>query len=63
MGISILGLLISDFNFIAVALFSKHIPGGYWFLLVGHVLEGLLGGKFVTDLGMHISMLTDGGQD
>jgi len=63
MGISILGLLISDFNFISVALFSKHIPGGYWFLLVGNVLEGLLGGKFVTALGMHILMFTDGGQD
>jgi hypothetical protein len=29
MGISILGLLLTDFLFIVVALFSKHIPGGY----------------------------------
>jgi len=44
MGISVLGLLLTDFNIILVTLFSKHIPGGYWFLVVGSIGEGLLGG-------------------
>lgn len=45
MGISLLGLLITDFNYINVYYFSKYLPGGYWFLLVGPVIEGVLGGK------------------
>lgn len=44
MGISILGLLFTDFNFIMVTLNSKRVPGGYWFLVVGPVVEGILGG-------------------
>ncbi|KDR73680.1 hypothetical protein GALMADRAFT_251460 [Galerina marginata CBS 339.88] len=44
MGLSVLALLITDFNFIVVTLFSKHIPGGYWFLVVGPMIQGLLGG-------------------
>ena len=44
MGISIIGLLLTDFNFIMVALFPRHVPGGYWFLLVGPMVEGALGG-------------------
>jgi hypothetical protein len=48
MGISVIGLLLTDFNFIMVALFSKRIPGGYWFLTVGPVVEGLLGGMFAS---------------
>ena len=44
MGISVIGLLLTDFNFIMVALFSKYIPGGYWFLVVGPIVEGILGG-------------------
>ena len=50
MGISILALLVTDFNFIMVALFSRHMPGGYWFLVVGPVLEGLLGGMLLEIL-------------
>ena len=49
MGITVLGLLLTDFNFIMVALFTNRIPGGYWFLTVGPAVEGSLGGKsFVT---------------
>ncbi|KAJ3502515.1 hypothetical protein NLJ89_g8854 [Agrocybe chaxingu] len=44
MGISVLGLLFTDFIFIFVALNSKHVPGGYWFLVVGPLVEGSLGG-------------------
>ena len=44
MGISVIGQLLIDFNFIMVALFPRHIPGGYWFLVVGPMVEGALGG-------------------
>jgi hypothetical protein len=45
MGISIIGLLLTDFIFIFVSFFSRKLPGGYWFLVVGPVIEGCLGGK------------------
>jgi MFS family permease len=49
MGITVLGLLLTDFNFIMVALFPNRIPGGYWFLTVGPAVEGSLGGEsFLT---------------
>ncbi|KLO13488.1 MFS general substrate transporter [Schizopora paradoxa] len=44
MGISVIGLLVTDFNFIFVYNFSERLPGGYWFLLLGPFVEGLLGG-------------------
>ncbi|KAF9444748.1 MFS general substrate transporter [Macrolepiota fuliginosa MF-IS2] len=44
MGISVLGLLLTDFIFIFVALFPDRAPGGYWFLLLGPLVEGSLGG-------------------
>ncbi|PPQ99088.1 hypothetical protein CVT24_009355 [Panaeolus cyanescens] len=53
MGISILGLLFTDFNFIFVTLFSKHLPGGYWFLLAGPVVEGTLGGLATGVAAIH----------
>lgn len=45
MGIFILSLLFADFMFIMVAKISHRLPGGYWFLVIGPSLEGLLGGK------------------
>lgn len=45
MGISIIGLLLTDFNFIITTLNIKRIPGGYWFLVVGPLIEGSLGGQ------------------
>jgi hypothetical protein len=50
MGISIVGLLLTDFNFIFVSLFSSKLPGGYWFLVVGPVIEGGLGGQSYISL-------------
>lgn len=44
MGISIVGLLITDFNFIMVSRNFQRLPGGYWFLVVGPLIEGFLGG-------------------
>ncbi|TFK36324.1 major facilitator superfamily domain-containing protein [Crucibulum laeve] len=56
MGISIVGLLLTDWNFILVAKFSKYMPGGYWFLLVGPIVEGCLGGMTSAIAAMHAYM-------
>jgi hypothetical protein len=40
-----LGLLVNDLTFIVTAFFLDHLPGGYWFLICGFALEGMLGGK------------------
>lgn len=44
MGISILGLLVNDLIFIVTAFFVEWLPGGYWFLILGFALEGMVGG-------------------
>ena len=48
--VSVVGLLLTDFNFIFVSLFSKKLPGGYWFLVVGPVIEGCMGGQSTKDV-------------
>ena len=45
LGISVFGLLVADFTFILVSLNFYHLPGGYWLLVIGPVVEGLLGGQ------------------
>ncbi|KAG2157241.1 major facilitator superfamily domain-containing protein [Suillus clintonianus] len=44
MGISMLGLLANDLTFIVTAFFVERLPGGYWFLILGFALDGVLGG-------------------
>lgn len=44
MGISLIGLLITDVNFILIYYFFDQLPGGYWLLLIGPLIEGTLGG-------------------
>ncbi|KAK2466711.1 hypothetical protein APHAL10511_000969 [Amanita phalloides] len=44
LGIATIGIIIADLNFIIVALFPDKLPGGYWFLITGPIVEGLLGG-------------------
>lgn len=41
---AVFGLLMTDVNFLVVARWHMVLPGGYWFLLVGPFLDGLLGG-------------------
>ncbi|KAF9469433.1 major facilitator superfamily domain-containing protein [Collybia nuda] len=53
MGISIVGLLLTDFNFIFTTRFWPHLPGGYWFLVVGPLVEGTLGGFVSAVASMH----------
>jgi hypothetical protein len=45
MGISLIGLLLDDLNFILVTNFPRLVPGGYWFFVVGATFDGWLGGK------------------
>ncbi|KAI6023827.1 hypothetical protein PISMIDRAFT_428789 [Pisolithus microcarpus 441] len=40
---SMVGLLLVDLTFIITTNFVDHLPGGYWFLLAGFVMDGLLG--------------------
>ena len=47
LGIHTIGLLFSDFIFIFVTLFAQHIPGGYWFLTLGPIVDGILGGNYI----------------
>lgn len=53
MGISILGLLVADVNFIGVATWWKYLPGGYWLLVIGPIVEGFLGGMTTGVAAFH----------
>ncbi|PCH37836.1 MFS general substrate transporter [Wolfiporia cocos MD-104 SS10] len=44
LGIAAFGLLATDFTFIITAKFSDVLPGGYWFLVIGPIVDGLFGG-------------------
>ena len=50
LGIAVLGLLFTDINFISVAKFWRALPGGYWFFIVGALVEGSLGGKSIVPI-------------
>ena len=43
---SIVGLLLTELVFIITANFVDYLPGNYWFLLTGFVIEGLLGSEY-----------------
>ena len=47
LGCAVVGLLIADLTFLCVFWFYDYIPGGYWFLLLGPLVEGFLGGKLI----------------
>ncbi|KAJ7632793.1 major facilitator superfamily domain-containing protein [Roridomyces roridus] len=44
LGLTLFGLLVNDLIFLFVTLNRGRVPGGYWFLVLGAVLEGLAGG-------------------
>ncbi|KAJ6502368.1 major facilitator superfamily domain-containing protein [Mycena sanguinolenta] len=44
LGLTVFGLVLNDLNFIFVTKNFQRIPGGYWFLIVGPLIEGALGG-------------------
>ncbi|GLB34576.1 putative major facilitator superfamily protein [Lyophyllum shimeji] len=53
LGISVIGLLITDSNFIFVSRNFRNLPGGYWFLVVGPLIEGSLGGLSSSSAAIH----------
>ncbi|KAF5369159.1 hypothetical protein D9615_009966 [Tricholomella constricta] len=53
LGLSVIGLLLTDFNFIFVSRNFQRLPGGYWFLLLGPLIEGSLGGLTASVAAMH----------
>ncbi|KAJ7039945.1 major facilitator superfamily domain-containing protein [Mycena alexandri] len=42
--LAVFGLLLSDLTFVFVTKNVQHLPGGYWLLLLGPILDGALGG-------------------
>ncbi|KAF9479281.1 MFS general substrate transporter [Pholiota conissans] len=58
MGLSVLGIVVADINFIGVATFWKYLPGGYWLLVIGPLIEGFLGGM-TTGIAASNSYMAD----
>ncbi|KAI0362392.1 MFS general substrate transporter [Trametes cingulata] len=56
MSCSVVGILLTDVNLILVYFFHKQLPGGYFFLIVGPILEGLLGGLSSMSANVHAYM-------
>ncbi|KAJ8079128.1 hypothetical protein PM082_013416 [Marasmius tenuissimus] len=56
LGISVVGLLLTDLIFLLVYHYSETLPGGYWFLLIGPLVEGSLGGMTSAIAAMHAYM-------
>lgn len=50
---ALFGLLMTDVNFLVVFRFHNVLPGGYWFLIVGPFLDGLLGGMSTVTAAIH----------
>ncbi|KIY72114.1 MFS general substrate transporter [Cylindrobasidium torrendii FP15055 ss-10] len=53
LGISVIGLLLTDVVFLLVYSYHQVLPGGYWFLLVGPIVEGTMGGLTSAIAAMH----------
>ncbi|KAF9265618.1 MFS general substrate transporter [Marasmius fiardii PR-910] len=56
LGISVLGVLVTDAVFILVYYYSELLPGGYWFLIVGPLCDGALGGMATSVATIHAYM-------
>ncbi|KAK7020467.1 MFS domain-containing protein [Favolaschia claudopus] len=53
LALTVFGVLVNDLTFIFVTKNFRHIPGGYWFLIVGPIFEGLLGGISAGSAASH----------
>jgi len=56
LGITVFGLLFADINFILVAKYYKYLPGGYWFFVVGGIVDGVMGGLTTVSAAIHAYM-------
>ncbi|GLB34640.1 putative major facilitator superfamily protein [Lyophyllum shimeji] len=43
LSVAVVGRLVTDLNFILVSRYFQHLPGGYWFMIFGPVVDSLLG--------------------
>ncbi|RPD66384.1 MFS general substrate transporter [Lentinus tigrinus ALCF2SS1-6] len=50
---AVIGVLLMDLNFLCVFWFYEYIPGGYYFLVSGPLLEGFLGGQALISATIH----------
>ncbi|KAI1794596.1 major facilitator superfamily domain-containing protein [Ganoderma leucocontextum] len=53
LGCAVVGVLIMDLCFLSTFWFYEYIPGGYWFLLIGPIFEGILGGQTLINGTIH----------
>ncbi|KAH9930705.1 major facilitator superfamily domain-containing protein [Fomitopsis serialis] len=53
MGFAVAGMLITDVTFIATAKYSRLLPGGMWFLLLGPFVDGCLGSYATVMAAVH----------
>ncbi|KAI0341888.1 MFS general substrate transporter [Trametopsis cervina] len=53
LSVAVFGILITDVVFISTVHFYKYLPGGYRFLLVGALLNGLCGGLIALSATIH----------
>ena len=45
MCLAAIGLVVVDVNFILVDTFAAHLQGGYWYFIVGPLIDGCVGGR------------------
>jgi MFS family permease len=46
--VSLFGLFVTEFTHVITAWFVDVLPGGYWFPLVGFLIEGLFGSECIA---------------
>ncbi|KAI0748590.1 MFS general substrate transporter [Daedaleopsis nitida] len=56
LGCAVVGVLTMDLCFLSVFWFYRYIPGGYWFLVLGPLVEGFLGGQALIGGTIHAYM-------
>jgi MFS family permease len=47
--ISTFGSVLDNLNVVFVSSFASRLPGNYWFLVVGSIVEGVLGGETLLE--------------
>ncbi|TFY57982.1 hypothetical protein EVJ58_g6698, partial [Rhodofomes roseus] len=53
MSLAVVGMLITDVTFISTAKYSRLLPGGMWFLLIGPFVDGCLGSYATVMAAIH----------
>ncbi|KAG5636197.1 hypothetical protein H0H81_008867 [Sphagnurus paluster] len=53
LGISVIGVLATDLNFIFVSRNFQRLPGGYWFMILGPLIDGSVGSVTASVAAIH----------